>query len=135
LFLLPIISTGSLLTGRLGVGQVGLAHGTHPPGSNNQVHGVISTPKVASFPGRDQCRVRRVHFHRATTMTLTCTFRRPCCSLLPRATASYTNSSWPTKPGAGVYVACGAANSALPWIGCLVMAPESAWLRRSAGTP
>jgi hypothetical protein len=49
---------GSLLTGWLGVGQVGLAHSAHPLGNSNLFHGVTSNPKVSSLPWRDQCLVR-----------------------------------------------------------------------------
>ena len=51
---------GSLLTGWLGISQVGLeAHWTrHPLGNNNQFHGLSPNSKVLGFPWRDQCFVR-----------------------------------------------------------------------------
>ena len=49
---------GSLLTGWLGVSQVGLAHCAHPLGNNNQFHGVSSNPKVSGLPWREQADVR-----------------------------------------------------------------------------
>ena len=50
---------GALLTGWLGVRQVGWEPtGSHPLGNNHQFRGCTPTPKVLGFPWRDQCRVR-----------------------------------------------------------------------------
>ena len=49
---------GSLLTCWLDVSQVGLAHGAHPLGNNNQFHEFTPIPKVAGLPWREHAVVR-----------------------------------------------------------------------------
>ena len=51
---------GSLLTGWLGVSQVGLApYGSHLLGNNNQFPGFSPIPKVSGLPWREQAIVRQ----------------------------------------------------------------------------